>query len=117
MTEADIITELRATTSGYKSLGYREVVASIKLLDAAADTIEAALREKAERENPKPLTLEQVKARKWVWIGNDTACRNQGWAKVFAMYDLAKLEVIQYSFKNYGKTWIAYAHEPKGVEQ
>ena len=85
----------------------------IKLAEALNLAI-AALRAQEQNE---PLTLEQVKARKWVWIDNDTARRNQGWAKVFAMYDLANLEAVSYSFANYGKTWLAYAHEPKGAHQ
>lgn len=83
--------------------------------EAAFEIALSALREKAERENPKPLTLEELKERveKPVYImwrpDENWRFAESGWVVV----ELDGEFIDGYSFKNYGQTWLAYDHEPK----
>lgn len=79
----------------------------------------AALREKAERENPKPLTLEELRQMEgepvFLVIENLDVQR-------WAILDFSGDE--RTSFQNglrflnevYGMTWICYRHKPKEVQ-
>lgn len=69
----------------------------------------AALRAQQERENPKPLTLEQLKERegKPVYI-IDTY---HGGMKIWNIWDDSMDEEEE---REYGKTWNAYDYEPGG---
>jgi len=86
----------------------------------------AALRAQQERENPKPLTLEQLKERvgKTVWIieGNqnhpaecEIHCveiyRCDSRYVYFFYFGCATEEGLL--IEHYGTTWLAYDHEPK----
>ncbi|NCC85302.1 MAG: hypothetical protein EOM03_14415 [Clostridia bacterium] len=125
----EIVDALRCSGNCWECLYYKNEPISLtsdeiieacdqdRLHNDAADRLEQYEASAHTQAQNEPLTLEQIKARKWVWIDNDTARRNKGWAKVFTMYDLAKLEAISYSFSNYGKTWLAYDYEPKGAHQ
>lgn len=84
-----------------------------------------ALQEKAERENPKPLTLEQLKGKKWkAWIyikTNEMAAMTSDWYRIFepiiADFSVGYPGVIwDLDFSDYGKTWSAYDHEPKEAD-
>ena len=82
----------------------------------------AALREKAEREYPQPLTMEELRQMEGqpVWIK----------AKHYGIYaDVVRIlgkedgdafigfEINHRLQENgYGKTWLAYRHKPKEVE-
>ena len=71
----------------------------------------AALREKAEREKPKPLTLEELSVMghfDWVWLVFPKLPKEE------SVWDRASRVYALYSHEHYGETWIAYAHEPKG---
>lgn len=92
--------------------------------EAAFEIALSALREKAERENPKPLTLEQLKERvgKPVWIQKE----HYGEYKVFKKHhDSLNKYGKRYWFADkeilfechYGETWLAYDHEPKGAHK
>lgn len=83
----------------------------------------AALREKAEREDPKPLTLEELRQMDGepVWING----KHYG---VFAdVVRIIKKEngdsLVRFNLcrhiqeARYGKTWIAYRHKPKEVQK
>lgn len=77
----------------------------------------AALREKQERENPKPLTIEELRQMdqqpvyvvpanptetagcEWCVMWNDEAC-------------IPSYEAWAWPIKDYGKTWTAYRHKP-----
>lgn len=88
-----------------------------------------ALQEKAERENPKPLTLEQLKERAgkpvWVKLTNnrtyyiDKITENfETWCFVECKSQCFKIRTPQSNLleryeEGYGTTWIAYDHEPK----
>ena len=82
-----------------------------------------ALREKAEREDPKPLTLEELRQMDGepVWING----KHYG---VFAdVVRIIKKEngdsLVRFNLcrhiqeARYGKTWIPYRHKPQEVEQ
>lgn len=92
----------------------------------------AALREKAEREDPKPLTYNELLQMdgELVWFEaidiSDYSIQNESsWAEV--CIPTWKQEVWFWRFgnecemeptpKNYGKTWIAYRHKPKEVQE
>jgi hypothetical protein len=90
----------------------------------ALDMAIEALREKAERENPKPLTLEELKERvgKPVWIQKE----HYGEYKVFKKHhDSLNKYGKRYWFTDkeilfechYGETWLAYDYEPKGAHK
>jgi hypothetical protein len=85
-----------------------------------------AIKEKLVRENPQPLTLKELKERagKPVWTVTNGVVGSGRWEIVDfqkPQYDdrevltLANLSDGLYDCfaDNYGKTWIAYDHEPK----
>lgn len=94
--------------------------------EAAFDLALAALRAQQEKENP--LSLEQLreiaKDESVVWIaqdGDDDLC-GDGWAKPdFEYAEKGKVNIWwpgsevedEPLIENYGKTWLAYAREPK----
>lgn len=85
------------------------------------ETAIEALRAMEERDNPKPLTLDQLKERvgKPVWfkpVNND-----EGWWRVISRTEPLDGDAFyftdSYCWRNaYGKTWLAYDHEPKESE-
>lgn len=102
-----------------KALGKRE---GLRL--AKQYVIEAALRAQQERENPQPLTIEDLSklaSKDPVW-GSHCFVKSLESGKVFhAIVDIDSngIVVIIGAHKTllmdtYGTLWIAYAHEPKG---
>jgi hypothetical protein len=81
----------------------------------ALDMAIAALREQEERENPKPLTAEELVQLKGepVWIvWPDCRIANKWW--IVDSYDWHLMEFNDYfMMRRYGETWIAYRHKPK----
>lgn len=75
----------------------------------------AALREKAERENPKPLTLEELRQMDGepVWI-DDWWEDSHGWELSMDASDYFDGE--RRTEKEYGSIWVAYRHKPKEVQ-
>ena len=77
-----------------------------------------AIREKLEREDPKPLTLEELRQMEGepVWVKH---YHGGEWVTVHWDY----VRRISYSCKaclfehEYGRDWIAYRHKPKEVPQ
>lgn len=73
--------------------------------------LEAALREQEERENPKPLTLDELRQMgktDWVWVVDlkDARTEDNIWeraTKIVNMYDLSL----------YGSAFLAYRSKPK----
>jgi hypothetical protein len=63
-----------------------------------------------ERENPKPLTLDELKdmwEADWVWVTfPELSPKDSGWYKAEQVCKL-------YSHEQYGKTWVAYCSELK----
>ena len=94
---------------------------------AAAELAISALRAQAERENPKPLTLEQLKERDGnpVWTVTNGVYGSGGWELIkftivcacpwHEIIECVRLDEEQYGceISTYGKTWLAYDHEPK----
>ena len=99
-------------------------------MDFAKITLEA-LREKAERDNPKPLIYEELLQmnNEVVWFevldksDNENPCES-AWSKVWVADWMPPPVVYFWLFgneceleptpKNYGRTWICYRHKPKG---
>ena len=88
-----------------------------------------ALREKAEREDPKPLTLEELRQMDgepvWLKVIDKNDSRNphrSEWSEVFlwvqniSFWRFGNECEIEPNPDNYGKTWLAYRHKPKEVE-
>lgn len=80
--------------------------------------------EQAERENPQPLTLEDLRGMdgEWVWaISSDPDLTVSAWAYIVASQAHTLWEYkpdrllgnVQLDFENYGKTWLAYRSKPK----
>lgn len=103
---------------------------SITLDDAVSvheQTALEALREKQERENPQPLTLEQLKERVGnpVWIV-DTVCHEVECLRFHTVISHGYTNDKDYRFEQfgtdigiirweckYGETWLAFDHPPK----
>lgn len=91
------------------------------VIENALVTALVALREKAERDNPHPLTLEELKKRhgKPVWCCAVSADCHYGCYGIVSLLDPFgnRIRIIGVPFlcepKNYKKTWLAYANEPK----
>ena len=90
----------------------------------------AALQEKAEREDPKPLTLEELRQMEGevVWFEViDKSDRSVPYESVWGQVCLYSWDddvwfwrfgnecEIDPKNENYGKTWICYRHKPKEV--
>ena len=84
----------------------------------------SALRAQQERENPQPLTLEDLRGMdgEWVWaISSDPDLTVSAWAYIVASQAHTLCEYkpdrllgnVQLDFENYGKTWLAYRSKPK----
>lgn len=73
----------------------------------------SALREKMERENPKPLALDELQEMgetDWVWLTfPELTPEESGWYR-------AKRTYATYSHRHYGETWLAYRSEPKEAQ-
>lgn len=88
-----------------------------------------ALKEKAERENPAPLTIEELRQMNGepVWVTDPSepavsayctidVCVRFKEDRVNDKYSEAMIPgdgFSCYQFNTYGKTWIAYLHKPK----
>ena len=79
----------------------------------------SALREKAERENPKPLTIEELRQMDGepVWIKADNYGLFADVVKIRGREDGDCFVGVKICYRlqenGYGKTWIAYRHKPK----
>jgi hypothetical protein len=86
----------------------------------------------AERENPKPLTVKQMEAireptRLWIvdlWGAMESHYELVEWETICVCPLTKKMHCISLdggdgfiTLESYGKTWIAYDHEPKGGQQ
>lgn len=82
-----------------------------------------AIREKLEREDPKPLTIEELKQMQgepvWVKPLNADAVKGKGQWCVIDFYKnsfdalIPGIDNTWYESEDYGKTWVAYRHKPK----
>lgn len=94
------------------SYDYTEAAAEFKRMMEAEQMAIDALREKAERENPQPLTLEELRQMDGepVWI-DDWWEDSHGWELSMDAADYFEGE--RRTEKEYGSIWVAYRHKPK----
>jgi hypothetical protein len=96
------------------------------------DLAAAALREKAEREDPQALTLEELRQMEGepvfvddlrnkegsqycvISIGKTLKCQD---IDHYSAAYIAGIEYDWYPFSDYGKTWLAYRHKPKEAQK
>ena len=74
-----------------------------------------ALQEKAEREDPKPLTIEELRQMNGesVWIvWPDGRIKSQWWIVNSTDWYLMEFD-DPFQEKRYGSIWVAYRHKPK----
>lgn len=78
-----------------------------------------ALREKRERENPKPLTIEELHGMigEPVWVQGPGLPQYGRWGIVEEAFGNSLYLVNDFTCHDIGKTWIAYRHKPKEVQQ
>jgi hypothetical protein len=75
----------------------------------------AALREKADREHPKPLTIEELKE----MIGEPVWLDGFEWRVIYGVSTISGSLCLATGFDcwipldGYGETWFAYRHKPK----
>lgn len=86
----------------------------------------SALREQQERENPKPLTLDELRQMDGypVYIHSEKYPYHTGW-RVIRKLEFGPFEELYIHFSNgevfhvreYGTAWVAYRHKPKEVQE
>ena len=94
-----------------------EDMTAITLIGDTAETVIKSLQEKLARENPQPLTLDELKDRngKPVWIYSLTI--EKGYWGIVSTYDfngslmLCGSEFME-KLSDYNKTWAAYDNKP-----
>ena len=79
-----------------------------------------ALREKAERENPAPLTIEELQHmndQPVYVVPLPASGRDNAWEEWCVMYNdeafIPGIEYVNWKLTDYNRTWIAYRHKPK----
>lgn len=74
-----------------------------------------AIREKMEREDPKPLTIEELKQMigEPVWVQGPGIPEYGRWAIVEEAFGNSLYLVNDFTCHDIGKTWEAYRHKPK----
>ena len=95
--------------------GFVEAAEEFKKYMEAEQMAIDALREKAERENPQPLTIEELKQMVgWpVWVQGPGLPQYGRWAIVEDAFGNSLYLVNDFTCHNIGKTWFAYRHKPK----
>lgn len=95
-------------------------------LKEAVNAAQDALREKAEREDPKPLTLEDALKEPFCFVEYKEGSRlywNADWAQVTRGVNPRRAAIWWFGneceetplYDDYGKTWICYRNTPKEV--
>ena len=82
----------------------------------------SALKEQEERENPNPLTLEELltvnEEPVWIWFVDSPARwilrPSSGWVDICFPERMALFNMKWYKHSAYGVDWIAYRYKPKG---
>lgn len=100
----------------------------LKELWPALELAVSALREKLERENPKPLTIEELRQMDGepVYVSDLQRPKESEYCIIHAndkyghgdenkSAQISGCECFWYDFETYGDTWIAYRHKPKEV--
>lgn len=97
--------------------GFSGKTAAVQAVSDACVLAVSALREQEERNNPKPLTMDELRQMggKPVYIHSDIFSGDCGWRVVKA----TEVLYIQFTdgdyfhFTDYGMAWIAYRSKPK----
>ena len=121
---ADDLTAAADAIERLKSELTQEKIDNTNLIGELATVAAERDRFKAERENPQPLTLEDLRGMdgEWVWaISSDPDLTVSAWAYIVASQAHTLWEYkpdrllgnVQLDFENYGKTWLAYRSKPK----
>lgn len=84
-------------------------------LQEAMQMAKVALREKAEREEPQPLTIEELKQMigEPVWVQGPGIPEYGRWGIVEDAFGNSLYLLNDFSCHDIGKTWLAYRHKPK----
>ena len=109
-----------------QAIKYFESCRLMRVGDGAHNlTALSALREQAARLNPHPLTLEELRERvgkpAWIEVKNEAEyCEPSYWAIVGNEWDNGEGIALDDAYTGdgaayylYGKTWLAYDHEPQ----
>ena len=99
--------------------GYWQAAAVHKRDMEAHQIVLDALREKAEREDPKPLTIEELKQMigEPVWVQGPGIPEYGRWGIVEDAFGNSLYLLNDFSCHDIGKTWLAYRHKPKEVQE
>lgn len=113
---------VRADADCYKqaaAMGYMAAAAVHKRDMEAHQLAITALREKAEREDSKPLTIEELKQMigEPVWVQGPGIPEYGRWAIVEDAFGNSLFLVNDFTCHDIGKTWEAYRHKPKEVTE
>lgn len=103
----------------YERLPYKN---KLRTLIETLKLSRAALKEQEERENPKPLTLEELLAVNeepvWVWFidapGRWVIRNALAWVDISYPERMALFNMRWYKHSAYGADWVAYRYKPKG---
>lgn len=87
-------------------------------LQEAMQMAKVALREKAEREEPQPLTIDELKQMigEPVWVQGPGIPEYGRWGIVEDAFGNSLYLMNDFSCHDIGKTWLAYRHKPKEVQ-
>lgn len=101
--------------------GFNGKTAAVQAVSDACEIAVAALREQEERENPKPLTIEELRQMDncpvYVVPLIHAELHFDGWCVLPGGGGDAEVPGCEYwswELEDYGETWIAYRHKPKG---
>ena len=120
------MTEDKSVLSMAKSMYMPRVLNAVERVYEANELALVALREKAERENPAPLTIEELRQMDGepVYVSDLQRPKESEYCIIHAndkyghgdkdrSAQISGCECFWYDFETYGDTWIAYRHKPK----
>lgn len=120
------MTKDKTALSVAKKTGSPKMVDVVKQIYEANELAITALREKAERDNPAPLTIEELRQMDGepVYVSDLQRPKESEYCIIHAndkyghgdenrSAQISGCECFWYDFETYGDTWIAYRHKPK----
>lgn len=100
-------------TTFYSSKDMAAGIKTMKKHIEAYDIAISALRAQQEAEKNEPLTLEELREMDCpVWI----CYKQETWGPQHPLADNMSCSRYQFCFEDYGKTWLAYRHQPRRKE-
>lgn len=119
MTDIEILERANDYVGIHYANGVEDAYISPCLLKAIKNGI-AALREQEERENPKPLTLDELRQMDGQPVYIVDLCQHGGFTTgwtVFSSHDICGFQIKSsnkmLSAYGYGERWLAYRSKPK----